>query len=68
VKFLATGGVNAATAADYILAGASALGVGSELVDTALLEAGRDGVLPDRARELEAVVRAARSKLVPRPQ
>jgi 2-dehydro-3-deoxyphosphogluconate aldolase/(4S)-4-hydroxy-2-oxoglutarate aldolase len=67
VKFMATGGVNATTASDYILAGASALGVGSELVDTALLEAGQDQVLTDRARQLEAAVRAARSTLGPRP-
>ena len=63
VKFMATGGVNASTAADYIAAGASALGVGSELVDTAALAAGQDGAITERARELVAVVRAARAKL-----
>ncbi|MES1210133.1 MAG: bifunctional 4-hydroxy-2-oxoglutarate aldolase/2-dehydro-3-deoxy-phosphogluconate aldolase [Pseudomonadota bacterium] len=62
VKFMATGGVNASTAADYIAAGASALGVGAELVDPALLEAGQDAVLTDRARELVAIVRGARAK------
>ncbi|MEP6652287.1 MAG: bifunctional 4-hydroxy-2-oxoglutarate aldolase/2-dehydro-3-deoxy-phosphogluconate aldolase [Myxococcales bacterium] len=57
VKFMATGGVNATTAADYIAAGASALGVGSELVDTVLLTSGRDSVITERARELVKAVR-----------
>jgi 2-dehydro-3-deoxyphosphogluconate aldolase/(4S)-4-hydroxy-2-oxoglutarate aldolase len=33
VKMLPTGGVNAATAHEYLAAGAAALGIGSELVD-----------------------------------
>ena len=49
---LPTGGVNAATAGEYIAAGASALGVGSELVDPAALAAGEDHVLTERAKEL----------------
>ena len=64
VRLLPTGGVNASTAADYIAAGASALGVGSELVDIAALTAGDDGVLTARARELCEVVRRARESLV----
>ena len=62
VKLLPTGGVNATTAADYIAAGAAALGVGSELVDIAALTAGEDAVLTERARELVAAVAAARAK------
>ena len=64
VRMLPTGGVSAATAADYIAAGASALGVGSELVDTTALAAGQDYLLTERARELVAVVKAARDKLI----
>jgi 2-dehydro-3-deoxyphosphogluconate aldolase/(4S)-4-hydroxy-2-oxoglutarate aldolase len=64
VRMLPTGGVSATTAADYIAAGASALGVGSELVDTTALAAGQDQVLTERARELVAVVQAARDKLI----
>ena len=60
VKLLPTGGVNATTAAEYIAAGAAALGVGSELVDPAALARGDDAVLTARARELLAVVRKAR--------
>jgi len=62
VKLMPTGGVNAANAADYIAAGAVALGVGSELVDTAALAAGRDEVVTERARALVAAVRDARAR------
>jgi 2-dehydro-3-deoxyphosphogluconate aldolase / (4S)-4-hydroxy-2-oxoglutarate aldolase len=63
VRYLPTGGVNATTAAEYIAAGASALGVGSELVDMTALAAGHDDVLTARARELVAAVRTARADL-----
>ena len=62
VKLLPTGGVNAQTAGEYIAAGAAALGVGSELVDTAALVRGEDAVLTERARELCAAVAAARAR------
>ena len=52
----------AATAAEFIAAGASALGVGSELVDIAALTRGDDAVITERARELVAAVQAARAK------
>jgi 2-dehydro-3-deoxyphosphogluconate aldolase/(4S)-4-hydroxy-2-oxoglutarate aldolase len=61
---LPTGGVSAATAADYIASGASALGVGSELIDPAALAAGEDHILTERAKELVAAVKAARAKLI----
>ena len=62
VKLLPTGGVNASTAADFIAAGASAVGVGSELVDVqALAVPGGDAVITERARELLEVVRRARA-------
>ena len=62
VKLLPTGGVNATTAGEYIAAGASALGVGGELIDTAALARGEDKVLTERAKELVAAVAAARAK------
>jgi 2-dehydro-3-deoxyphosphogluconate aldolase / (4S)-4-hydroxy-2-oxoglutarate aldolase len=62
VKLLPTGGVNAATAGEFIAAGACALGVGSELVDIAALARGEDAVITARARELVAAVQAARAK------
>ncbi len=64
VRMLPTGGVSVVTAGDYIASGASALGVGSELIDPAALAAGDDQVLTERARELIAAVSAARAKLI----
>jgi 2-dehydro-3-deoxyphosphogluconate aldolase/(4S)-4-hydroxy-2-oxoglutarate aldolase len=63
VKFLPTGGVNVSTAAEFIEAGASAVGVGSELVDVGALRDGRDTVVTERARELRAAVAQGRAKL-----
>jgi 2-dehydro-3-deoxyphosphogluconate aldolase / (4S)-4-hydroxy-2-oxoglutarate aldolase len=61
VKLLPTGGITAANAAEYLKAGASAIGVGSELVDAKALAEGRDAVVTERARELCAAVQAARA-------
>lgn len=66
VKMLPTGGVSIATASEYIAAGAAALGVGAELVDPALLEAGQDQVVTERAKELLFAVAEARAKLAPK--
>jgi 2-dehydro-3-deoxyphosphogluconate aldolase / (4S)-4-hydroxy-2-oxoglutarate aldolase len=63
VKLFPTGGVNASTAAEFIEAGACAVGVGSELVDIAALRDGRDTVVTERARELRAAVARGRAKL-----
>jgi 2-dehydro-3-deoxyphosphogluconate aldolase/(4S)-4-hydroxy-2-oxoglutarate aldolase len=63
IKMLPTGGVGPSTAHDYIAAGASALGIGSELADPAVLDAGRDGEITERARDLMAVIHSARSGL-----
>jgi 2-dehydro-3-deoxyphosphogluconate aldolase/(4S)-4-hydroxy-2-oxoglutarate aldolase len=62
VRLMPTGGVNASTAAEYIAAGAVALGVGSELVDPEALARGEDALLTERARALDAAVRAARGR------
>jgi 2-dehydro-3-deoxyphosphogluconate aldolase/(4S)-4-hydroxy-2-oxoglutarate aldolase len=63
VKFLPTGGVSLATIDEYVAAGAAALGIGGELVDTAALAAGNDAIITDRARELVRALGAARAKL-----
>ena len=63
VKLLPTGGVNLSTAADYISAGASALGVGTDLVDVSVLEAGQDAVITERAHDWVEAVRSARDSL-----
>lgn len=62
LKMMPTGGVSLATAAEYIAAGAVALGVGSELVDPVLLEAGRYESLSERAQAFVTIVRTSRSK------
>jgi 2-dehydro-3-deoxyphosphogluconate aldolase / (4S)-4-hydroxy-2-oxoglutarate aldolase len=55
-----TGGVNAANAADYIAAGAFALGVGGDLVNATALRAGNLAKITDAARELVRAVNSAR--------
>jgi 2-dehydro-3-deoxyphosphogluconate aldolase/(4S)-4-hydroxy-2-oxoglutarate aldolase len=59
-SLIPTGGVNAANAADYVAAGAFALGVGGDLVDPAALRAGNLEKITQAARELVQVVHAAR--------
>jgi 2-dehydro-3-deoxyphosphogluconate aldolase/(4S)-4-hydroxy-2-oxoglutarate aldolase len=60
VRLVPTGGVNLHTAEAYIVAGASALGVGSELVDSEALEGGQDARLIERAREFVRTIGDAR--------
>jgi 2-dehydro-3-deoxyphosphogluconate aldolase/(4S)-4-hydroxy-2-oxoglutarate aldolase len=59
-SLIPTGGVNAANAADYVAAGAFALGVGGDLVDPTALRAGNLEKITQAARELVQVVHAAR--------
>ena len=61
VKMLPMGGITAANAAEFLAAGAVALGIGGVLVDTVALAEGRDATITERARELRAVVQAART-------
>jgi 2-dehydro-3-deoxyphosphogluconate aldolase/(4S)-4-hydroxy-2-oxoglutarate aldolase len=63
VKLMPTGGVNLSTLADYITAGAAAVGIGGELVDAAAIARGEASIITERARALRAEltrVRAAR--------
>lgn len=60
VKLLPTGGVTLDNTADFIRAGAIAVGVGSELISQALLDAGDFAALTARAREFRAAVDRAR--------
>jgi 2-dehydro-3-deoxyphosphogluconate aldolase/(4S)-4-hydroxy-2-oxoglutarate aldolase len=62
LKLMPTGGVSLATAAEYIAAGAVAVGIGSELLDPKEIEAGQYASLSARARSLVTSVRGARSK------
>ncbi len=61
IKLVPTGGVSLKTAAAFIEAGAEALGVGTDLVDTKALKDGLDGTITDRARQYVDIVKQARS-------
>jgi 2-dehydro-3-deoxyphosphogluconate aldolase/(4S)-4-hydroxy-2-oxoglutarate aldolase len=60
-QLIPTGGVNAANAAEFIAAGAYALGVGAELVSAAALRDGKLEVITQAAQELVHAVIAARA-------
>lgn len=62
VRLIPTGGINAANAAEFIQAGASAIAVGGNLVDPKLIAAGDWETLSGRARELVDAVRHARGQ------
>ena len=61
IELVPTGGVNLETAADFIKAGAAALGLGSDLVDVKALREGKASVITERATKLAGIVKAARA-------
>jgi 2-dehydro-3-deoxyphosphogluconate aldolase/(4S)-4-hydroxy-2-oxoglutarate aldolase len=61
IELVPTGGVSLKTAADFIKAGAMALGVGADLVDLTALREGNDELIRDRARQFVEIVRTARA-------
>ncbi len=61
IKMIPTGGVSLTTAADFIKAGASALGVGTDLVDVKAIRAGKAEVVTERARQFVQIVKEARA-------
>jgi len=61
VPLVPTGGVNLRTAAEFIAAGAVALGVGAELVQKAALKSHAHDVIRDTARRFLEVVQEART-------
>ena len=60
VKLMPTGGISAANAADYLQAGAVAVGVGGRLVDRKAVAERRFDLITERAAELLAAVRSGR--------
>ena len=60
-QLIPTGGVNAANAADFVAAGAYALGVGADLVDATALREGSLEKITTAAKELVQAVASARS-------
>lgn len=61
IEMVPTGGVSLKTAADFIKAGAFALGVGADLVDVHAIRAGNSALVTERAREFLRIVQDARS-------
>lgn len=61
IPFVPTGGVNLETTADFIRAGAAALGVGGELVQVDALKAGNAQLIVQNARKFVDAVRDARA-------
>jgi 2-dehydro-3-deoxyphosphogluconate aldolase/(4S)-4-hydroxy-2-oxoglutarate aldolase len=65
VELMPTGGVNLTTVAEFLVAGAFALGVGADLVDLAALRRGDAAALTAKARQYVAAVAAARARNTP---
>jgi 2-dehydro-3-deoxyphosphogluconate aldolase/(4S)-4-hydroxy-2-oxoglutarate aldolase len=60
IPLIATGGVNQQTAAEYILAGAVALGIGSELIPPVAIQHRQEHRIGELARRFLGIVREAR--------
>jgi 2-dehydro-3-deoxyphosphogluconate aldolase/(4S)-4-hydroxy-2-oxoglutarate aldolase len=63
VRLMPTGGVNLETAADYLRAGACALGLGSSLVEAKAVAAGDFTRIENLARQYMTIVRETRASL-----
>ncbi len=61
IEMMPTGGVSLATAADFIQAGACALGVGADLVDLKAIRNGEAGKVTQAAQAYVAAVQQARN-------
>jgi len=61
IELVPTGGVSLKTAADFIKAGASALGVGADLVDIKAIREGHQSLITERARQFLEIVKEARA-------
>lgn len=65
IDMIPTGGVSQSTAAEFLAAGAFALGVGSDLVDAKAMAAGKPEVVTESAKKYLSIVkehRAAKAK------
>jgi len=62
VPLIATGGVNQRTAGDFILNGAAALGIGSELINPEGLPMMKEEQIRELARRYLRIVKAARAQ------
>jgi len=62
IDLIPTGGVSLATAAEFLAAGAYALGVGSDLVDAKAMAAGKPELVTETAKKYLQIVKEHRSK------
>jgi 2-dehydro-3-deoxyphosphogluconate aldolase/(4S)-4-hydroxy-2-oxoglutarate aldolase len=60
IKLIPTGGVNQFTAAEFIKAGAEAIGVGADLVDLVAIREGRASDITSAAKKYLEIVKGAR--------
>jgi 2-dehydro-3-deoxyphosphogluconate aldolase/(4S)-4-hydroxy-2-oxoglutarate aldolase len=67
IEFVPTGGVNLETVCDFLAAGCSAVGVGSELVDAKLVAERKYEALVDRARQFRQKISDFQAALKPAP-
>jgi 2-dehydro-3-deoxyphosphogluconate aldolase/(4S)-4-hydroxy-2-oxoglutarate aldolase len=63
VPMVPTGGVNLETAADFLRAGAAALGVGGELIAASALKSGNLKAITESARQFIEIVQQARREM-----
>jgi 2-dehydro-3-deoxyphosphogluconate aldolase/(4S)-4-hydroxy-2-oxoglutarate aldolase len=63
IEMVPTGGVNLETAPDFLKAGACAVGVGAELIDSANIRAGNFQVFEQRARQFLEVIATTRAEM-----
>ncbi len=63
IPLVPTGGVNLSTAAEFIEAGAAALGIGGELIQPEALKSNKPELIIETARKFLEIVATARAKL-----
>ncbi len=63
VPMVPTGGVNLETAADFLRAGADALGIGGELISASALKSGNAKAITESARQFVEIVQQARREM-----
>jgi 2-dehydro-3-deoxyphosphogluconate aldolase/(4S)-4-hydroxy-2-oxoglutarate aldolase len=63
IPMVPTGGVNLQTAAEFLEAGAAALGIGGELVHPGHLKSGNTEAIVEAARKFVAIVKETRAKI-----
>jgi 2-dehydro-3-deoxyphosphogluconate aldolase/(4S)-4-hydroxy-2-oxoglutarate aldolase len=66
IPLIAAGGVNQQTAANYILAGATAIGVGTELIPTEAIERRQENRIRELALRFAGFVKEARERTEPK--